>query len=111
MGEDRSTAAAAPTIFGHPAGLTVLFVTEMWERFSFYGMRALLILFMTQKLLLASPDQIVGMIGLRRLLSPGAGQMSTAGLASQVYGLYSGLVYLTPLLGGALADRVFGRRR
>ncbi len=97
-------------MFGHPAGLAVLFITEMWERFSFYGMRALLILFMTQKLLLADPDAIAGFSVLRRLFEHVTGPMGVAGFASQVYGLYSGLVYLTPLLGGALADRVFGRR-
>ncbi len=108
--EDLSTASPASTIFGHPAGLAVLFATETWERFSFYGMRALLILFMTQKLLLGGPGGIAGIGALGRLLEHIAGPMNPAALASQIYGLYSGLVYLTPLLGGALADRVFGRR-
>ncbi len=75
------------TLFGHPKGLFVLFLTEMWERFSYYGMRALLVYYMMKHL------------------------MFTQGEASQIYGLYTGLVYLTPLFGGILADRVVGQRR
>lgn len=74
-------------VFGHPAGLAVLFFTEMWERFSFYGMRALLIYYMTKHLLLEQQA------------------------ASHLYGLYCGLVYFTPLLGGWLADRYLGQHR
>lgn len=81
------TARPAPRFLGHPAGLSILFFTEMWERFSFYGMRALLIYYMTKHLLF---DQ---------------------GLASHLYGLYGGLVYFTPLLGGWLADRYLGQDR
>lgn len=72
---------------GHPKGLYVLFVTEMWERFSYYGMRALFILFMTKALLF---DKSLG---------------------SQIYGSYTGLVYLTPLIGGYVADRYWGNRK
>lgn len=72
---------------GHPKGLYLLFFTEMWERFSYYGMRAIFILFMTKMLLLSSKD------------------------ASNIYGSYTGLVYLTPLLGGYLSDRFLGNRR
>jgi len=72
---------------GHPKGLYVLFVTEMWERFSYYGMRALFILFMTKALLFDKAH------------------------ASDVYGSYTGLVYLTPLLGGYMADRYWGNRK
>jgi len=75
------------TLFGHPAGLFVLFLTEMWERFSYYGMRALLVFYMTKHLMMAQQD------------------------ASRLYGLYCGLVYFTPFLGGLLADRVLGRKR
>lgn len=71
----------------HPSGLYVLFVTEMWERFSYYGMRAIFILFMTKILLMKDAD------------------------ASQIYGSYTGLVYLTPLLGGYLCDKFLGNRR
>lgn len=72
---------------GHPGGLYVLFLTEMWERFSYYGMRAMFVLYMVKCLLLSKED------------------------ASQIYGSYTGLVYLTPLLGGYIADRFWGNRR
>ncbi len=108
--EDVSLASKSSTVFGHPPGLAILFATELWERFSFYGMRALLILFMTQRLLLGDPGGIAGLAALQRLLEHLTGPLTAAGFASQIYGLYSGLVYLTPLLGGALADRIFGRR-
>ena len=72
---------------GHPKGLYLLFFVEMWERFSFYGMRALLVLYMVQQLLYTSQK------------------------AGTIYGLYTGLVYLTPLIGGYLADRYFGQRK
>ena len=75
---------------GHPKGLYFLFFTEMWERFSYYGMRAIFILFMT--------DQAIGL------------SMNDAD-ASQIYGSYTGLVYLTPLLGGYLCDKYLGNRR
>ena len=71
----------------HPKGLYLLFVTEMWERFSYYGMRALFMLYMVQALLFDKET------------------------ASQVYGSYTGLVYLTPLIGGYIADRCWGNRR
>jgi len=71
----------------HPKGLYLLFVTEMWERFSYYGMRALFMLYITKALLFDK------------------------GFAAQVYGSYTGLVYLTPLLGGYIADRYWGNRR
>lgn len=72
---------------GHPKGLYVLFATEMWERFNYYGMRAILILFMTKALLFDKA------------------------FASNLYGSYTGLVYLTPLLGGYIADRYWGNHR
>src|SRR5215472_3436635 len=100
------------TLFGHPRALTYLFATEMWERFSYYGMRALLVLYMTRYLL--HPDQaggVIGLAGLRTLLESGSGRLDVQPLASQIYGLYTGLVYLTPLLGGLIADRVLGQRR
>jgi proton-dependent oligopeptide transporter, POT family len=81
------TQRSADTLFGHPKGLFVLFLTEMWERFSYYGMRSLLVYYMIKQLTFSQ------------------------GEASQIYGLYTGLVYLTPLFGGILADRVMGQRR
>jgi POT family proton-dependent oligopeptide transporter len=99
-------------LFGHPRGLTFLFATEMWERFSYYGMRALLVLYMAKYLL--SPDRADGVIGLATLriaLESMYGPLGVQPFASQVYGLYTGLVYLTPLIGGLIADQVLGQRR
>lgn len=76
---------------GHPKGLYVLFATEFWERFSYYGMRAIFVLFMTK--MLFGTDQ--------------AGK----DLSSNIYGSYTGLVYLTPLIGGYVADRYWGNRK
>ena len=103
---------ASAELFGHPRALTFLFATEMWERFSYYGMRALLVLYMVKYLLL--PAQAGGVIGLntfRAMLKSVLGPLALQPLASQIYGVYTGLVYLTPLLGGILADRVLGQRR
>ena len=95
------TAAARPAapdtvrdtrFFGHPKGLSTLFFTEMWERFSYYGMRALLILFMTAP------------------LAAGGLGFDTA-KAGAIYGTYVSLVYITSLPGGWLADRFLGQRR
>jgi POT family proton-dependent oligopeptide transporter len=75
------------TWFGQPRGLTILFLTEMWEIFSYYGMRALLVYYMTKQL----------MIGQER--------------ASLIYGSYTAMAYLTPIFGGLIADRWLGKRR
>ena len=83
--------AAAPsgerTFLGHPAGLFILFFAEMWERFSYYGMRALLVLYLTKHWLFDD------------------------GKANLIYGAYGALVYITPVLGGYLADRYLGQRK
>jgi POT family proton-dependent oligopeptide transporter len=78
----------SPTLFGHPAGLFTLFFAEMWERFSYYGMRALLVFYM-----------------IKGFLRYGDGD------AYAVYGAYTALVYMTPFFGGMLADRLLGARR
>jgi len=99
-------------LFGHPRGLTFLFATEMWERFSYYGMRALLVLYMVKLLLL--PGHVENVIGLPALSSLFESMFGTSGvqpLSSQIYGFYTGLVYLTPVFGGLLADRVLGQHR
>ncbi len=101
------------TFFGHPAGLFVLFFTEMWERFSYYGMRALLVLYMTSYLI-KDPEKANSVFGfntLKNLLETGFGPLETQPLASQLYGLYTGFVYLSPFFGGILADRVWGQKK
>jgi POT family proton-dependent oligopeptide transporter len=79
--------ASQPTWFGQPRGLTILFLTEMWEIFSYYGMRALLVYYMTKQLLIGQEK------------------------ASFIYGAYTAMAYFTPILGGMIADRWLGKRR
>lgn len=97
----------------HPPGLYILFLTEMWERFSYYGMRALLVMYMTQYLFVqvSQGKELWGFAGFRALLEGVYGPLSNQALSSQIYGLYTGLVYLTPFFGGILADRLIGQRR
>jgi proton-dependent oligopeptide transporter, POT family len=105
-------AAAEPELFGHPRGLTYLFTTEMWERFSYYGMRSLLVLYMVKYLLNAGTiGSVVGFPALRGALEGVFGPLDIQPLASQIYGLYTAFVYLTPIFGGYLADRWLGQRR
>ncbi len=99
-------------LFGHPRGLAVLFATEMWERFSYYGMRAVLVLYMVKYLFLPDhPGTVVGLDAMRSVLEGILGPLAPQPFASLIYGLYTGLVYLTPVFGGLLADRVLGQRR
>jgi POT family proton-dependent oligopeptide transporter len=94
----------------HPPGLYFLAFTEMWERFSYYGMTALLSLYMVGQLLTPGhAEHVLGLAGLRHLLE-GNGPMSDQAFASLIYGWYGGLVYFTPILGGVLADRLLGTR-
>jgi POT family proton-dependent oligopeptide transporter len=103
----------APADFlGHPPALPYLFATEMWERFSYYGMRALLVLYMVKYVFQPeTAGTVIGLASLKHALEALFGPLDIQPLASQVYGLYTGLVYLTPVLGGFLADRVLGQRR
>lgn len=80
------------TILGHPAGLFTLFFTEMWERFSYYGMRALLTMFLISE------------------IAVGGWEWTTAE-AGKLYGIYTGLVYVTPIIGGLIADKLLGSRK
>jgi POT family proton-dependent oligopeptide transporter len=110
--EAQIVGAKAGEFLGHPKGLAFLFATEMWERFSYYGMRALLVLYMVKYLL--QPDRaetVLGLGAMKRMLEVLFGPLDIQPLASQIYGFYTGLVYLTPILGGLLADRVLGQRR
>jgi len=79
--------SAEKTILGHPRGLVILFFTEMWERFSFYGMRGLLIIYLTQHFLMSDES------------------------SSVLYGAYGALVYVMTIIGGSLADRYLGARK
>jgi proton-dependent oligopeptide transporter, POT family len=108
----RHTTEAANDLFGHPRGLTFLFATEMWERFSYYGMRALLVLYMVKLLLLPGhAENVIGLGALRYLFESMSGPLGVQPFSSHVYGLYTGLVYLTPVFGGMLADRMLGQHR
>lgn len=103
--------ASTKEFLGHPVGLSYLFLTEMWERFSYYGMRALLVLYMTKYLLIdpSLTSSVIGFTGLSNFLTALFGPLSNIGLSSQIYGLYTGFVYFTPFIGGWLADRYLGK--
>src|SRR3954447_4863129 len=114
MSTDRTPAEPSRSgdLFGHPRGLSFLFATEMWERFSYYGMKALLVLYMVKYLLHPENAQtVIGFAALKSGLEFLFGPLDIQPLSSHIYGLYTGLVYLTPVLGGYLADRVLGQRR
>jgi POT family proton-dependent oligopeptide transporter len=109
-----STIDAAPekTWLGHPRGLTILFGTEMWERFSYYGMRALLVLYLVKYLLLPGHVEHVWLYPQIKAFYEGMfGALSTQQFSSLVYGTYTGLIYASPLLGGWIADRFLGQRK
>jgi POT family proton-dependent oligopeptide transporter len=111
--ESRPTMPKERTFFGHPVGLFVLFLTEMWERFSYYGMRSLLVLYMVDYLFL-HPNvgrEVLGFNAIKGALESVFGPMAAQPLSSQIYGLYTAFVYLTPFFGGMLADKIIGRRR
>ncbi|HKV03750.1 MAG TPA: peptide MFS transporter [Candidatus Acidoferrales bacterium] len=102
------------TFFGHPLGLFFLFFTEMWERFSYYGMRALLVLYMVDHLIKGAQSgtsHVLGFATLQHGLEAVFGPLAIQPLASQIYGLYTAFVYFTPIFGGMLADRVLGQRK
>jgi proton-dependent oligopeptide transporter, POT family len=99
--------------FGHPRGLGYIAFTEAWERFSYYGMQSLLILYMVHQLLHPGHiEHIAGFTPFRHFLETlYRGPLAVQPLASAIFGLYTGLVYLTPIGGGFLADRLLGRTR
>lgn len=98
-------------LWGHPSGLIVLFATETCERFAYYGMNALLVLYMVQHLLLPSrAESIIGYAAVKSALEMLFGPLAPQPLASQLFGFFTGFAYLAPILGGLLADRVLGRR-
>ena len=93
---DKKTHYFDTKVLGQPSGLFFLFFTEMWERFSFYGMRVLLVQFLTAEILLGDPK---------------GGWGWTSEQATALYGTYAMLLYLTPVLGGIIADKYLGTRR
>lgn len=96
------------SFLGHPKGLGYLAFTEAWERFSFYGMQALLVLYMVKHLLL--PGEVEGVGGIEQLRALYGG-IDGQKFASAIFGTYAASVYLTPILGGWIADRLLGKRR
>jgi proton-dependent oligopeptide transporter, POT family len=104
------TVRTQKTILGHPAGLFVLFFTETWERFSYYGMRALLVLYMVDYLIKGVRNGTLHVLGFGAL-DTFYGNENIQPLSSHIYGLYTAFVYLTPIAGGLLADRVLGQRK
>jgi proton-dependent oligopeptide transporter, POT family len=101
------------SFLGHPRGLAYLAFTEAWERFSYYGMQTLLVLYMVRQLLLPGHvEHIAGFTPFRVAIEHVYGrQLSNIALSSAIFGLYTGLVYLTPIAGGFIADRWLGRTR
>src|SRR5438552_1476942 len=101
------------TWLGQPRGLFILFMTEMCERMSYYGMRSLLALYMLNHLFIRpnGGQKVLGFTAIKRSLESSFGPLGTQALQSQVYGLYTGFVYFAPFFGGMLADRLLGRRK
>ena len=101
-----------PELFGHPLGLTFLFTTEMWERFSYYGMRAILVLYLTNFLLLSGhAEHVAGYHALKGVFEWITGRsLGVQPFSSLIYGTYTAFVYLTPFFGGIIADRWLGQR-
>ncbi len=105
------TTEGAATASNHPRGLYFLTVTELAERFSYYGMVSLLPLYLGQELLLPGhAEKVIGLAGLRALFEFG-GPMSNLAFASLIVGWYGGLVYFTPIIGGWIGDRWLGIKR
>ncbi|MFJ8162926.1 peptide MFS transporter [Streptomyces sp. NPDC096136] len=97
--KDSASPAAEKTFFGHPRGLATLFMTEMWERFSYYGMRALLVYYLVS----GGADAATG--------SQGGGLAMTAATTTAIYSVYVSMVYLMAMPGGWFGDRVWGARK
>jgi POT family proton-dependent oligopeptide transporter len=98
-------------MFDQPRGLWVLAGTELWERISFHGMQSLLVLYMVGQLLLPGHiEHIAGFARFRAAVESITGPLSVQALAAQTFGLYVGLVYFMPVIGGAIGDRLTGRR-
>ncbi len=100
------------TFFGEPAALGYLAFTEAWERFSYYGMSALMVLYMTEQLLLPGHvEHVAGFAAFRHGIEALTGPQSPRALASLIYGFYAAMIHFSPFFGGLLADRLIGARR
>jgi POT family proton-dependent oligopeptide transporter len=100
------------SFLGHPKGLGFIVFTEAWERFSFYGMQALLVLYMSSYLLHpGTVESVAGFTAFRAAVEAVFGPLSIQALATQLFGLYVGLIYFVPVFGGLLGDRWLGRTR
>ena len=98
-------------LLGHPRGLGILFGTEMWERMSYYGMRALLVGYLTKYLLLPGHvEHVMFYAPIRSFYEMLAGPLAVQPFSSLIYGTYTGLIYATPILGGWMADNWLGQR-
>ncbi len=110
--DETGPAIPERTLLGHPLGLSYIVFTEAWERFSFYGMQALLVLYMATYLLHPpTAEQVVGFDAFHAWIESVFGELSVQALASQIFGIYIGLIYLMPVVGGYLGDRILGRTR
>ena len=112
MATAEATRDDTPQLFGHPRGLSFLFATERWERFSYYGMRAILVLYLTNFLLLSGQaEHVAGYWTIKHLFEGLVGHtLGVQPFSSMIYGFYTGFVYLTPFFGGLIADRWLGQR-
>jgi POT family proton-dependent oligopeptide transporter len=106
------TTAPPGDLFGHPRGLAVLFGSEMWERFSYFGNAALIVLYMVKYLFEpARIETVAGLGAVRAALELLFGPLDPQPFASQLFGFYTGLAYFMPVVGGLIADRWLGQRR
>jgi POT family proton-dependent oligopeptide transporter len=112
MRPHRASGITSRDLFGHPPGLAVLFATESWERFSYFGNAALVVLYMVKYLF--DPGRIETVLGfgaVKTALEFLFGPLEPQPLASQLFGFYTGLAYFMPIVGGLVADRLLGQRR
>src|SRR5258706_6162346 len=109
---DVSALTGDRAFFGHPTGLAYMAFMEAFERFSFYGMQALLVLYMTSQLLHSGHiEHVAGFAQFRGAMEQVFGPMSAQAVSSEVLGLYAGLCSLTPVFGGMVGDLVLGPKR
>lgn len=112
MATHNAAIRADHAFFGHPKGIGYLAATETWERFSYQGMRALLMLYLTKYLLLDNrPDEVAGLGAFRRWIESLYGPMTDLAFSAQVFSFYSIGILATPLLGAIIGDRYIGRTR